>query len=98
MDGEFDILKTHLAGVVIHIACAEDHVGKIEQTICTIKERTRGIINTLPFKTLPKWMLIKMMHHVVMWLNAFPTRNGISTRSSPQEIVTQTGLDFQKHC
>ncbi len=61
MDGEFDKVKTHLDGVVINTTGKEEHVGDIEHVIRTLKERARGIVNTLPFTTIPKRMLIEMM-------------------------------------
>mmetsp|Transcript_11190 Transcript_11190/g.23599 ORF Transcript_11190/g.23599 Transcript_11190/m.23599 type:complete len:168 (+) Transcript_11190:1091-1594(+) len=39
-----------------------------------------------------------MMYHVMMWLNGFPARNGVSAKFSPREIVTQVRLDYNKHC
>ncbi len=63
-----------------------------------IKECGRGILNTLPFKKMPQIMLIELIYHIVLWLNAFPTKSGVSETLSPHEIVMRHKLDFAKHC
>ena len=53
-------------------------------------------MNTLPFKKL---ILIELIYHVVLWLNAFPLKNsGVSANLSPRELVIRHKLDFKKHC
>jgi hypothetical protein len=59
-----------------------------------IKEQGRGILNTLPFKKMPRLMLIELVYHVVLWLNAFPAKPGVSATLSPCKIVYQHKLDF----
>ncbi|KAL7462751.1 hypothetical protein ACHAXS_003127 [Conticribra weissflogii] len=98
MDGEFEKIKSHMPEVDVNTTGANEHVGEVERCIRTIKERARGIINTLPFSTLPKHILIELLYHTVLWLNAFPTKNVISSCFSPREIITHVGLDFKKHC
>jgi hypothetical protein len=63
-----------------------------------IKERGRGILNTLPFKKMLRLMLIELVYHVVLWLNAFLANSGVSETLSPREIVYRHKLDFAKHC
>ena len=55
-------------------------------------------MNTLPYKKMPQLILIELIYHVILWLNAFPMKLGISTTLSPQEIVLCHKLDFGKHC
>ena len=98
MDGEFEKVKSHLNNVVINTTAAKEHVGEIERVIRIIEERARGIIATLPFKFIPRQMLIELMSHVVMWLNAFPAKAGISEIYSSREIVLRHRLDYSKHC
>ena len=43
-------------------------------------------------------MLIELVYHVVLWLNAFPAKSGVSETLSPREIVYRHKLDFAKHC
>jgi hypothetical protein len=53
-----------------------------------IKERDRGTFNTLPYKKLPKLMVIELLHFCVMWMNSFPVKSGISEK----------WLDAKLHC
>ncbi len=66
MDMEFDKLKDLLTHVALNITAAREHVGKIKQKIRVIKERAIGMINTLPYKKLPRLMVIKLLHFCVM--------------------------------
>ena len=63
-----------------------------------IKERGRALLNTLPFTKMPQIILIELIYHVVLWLNAFPSKSGISETLSPRKIVLRHKLDFKKHC
>jgi hypothetical protein len=49
MDREFEKIKGLLPTVECNTTAAKDHVSEAERTIRTIKERTRGIVMTLPF-------------------------------------------------
>ena len=83
MDNEFEKKKDHVNSAILNTTAASEHVGKIERRIRVVKERARGIICTLPYPKLPQQMLIRLLHHIVMWLNNFPVANGISDRFSP---------------
>jgi len=74
MDGEFEKIK-HL---VPRLEC-----NTTERGIHTIKERARGLITTLPFEHIPRRMKIEFIYFRVLWLNAFPVKNGISSMHSP---------------
>jgi hypothetical protein len=52
-----------------------------------MKEQRRGVLNILPFKKMPRLMLIELIYHMVLWLNAFPAKSGVSETLSPHEIV-----------
>ncbi len=54
-------------------------------------------MNTLPYKKLPRLMLIELVYQMVMWPNAFPVKSGI-IGFLPQELVLRQKLDFKKHC
>jgi hypothetical protein len=47
---------------------------------------------------MPRLMLIELIYHVVLWLNAFPAKSGVSETLSPRKIVYLHRLDFAKHC
>ena len=54
-------------------------------------------MNTLLFKRMPWLMLIELIYHVVLWLNAFLEKSGVSDTLSPCEIVYRHKLDCAKH-
>jgi hypothetical protein len=93
MDVEFEKLRTLLPHVALNITAAREHVGKIERKIRVIKERARGTFNTLPYKKLPKIMVVELLHFCVMWMNSFPAKSGISKKWSPRELVSRHKLD-----
>ena len=45
-----------------------------------MKERARCTAIILPYKLLPKLMIIKLMHFCIMWMNSFPEKSGISEK------------------
>ncbi len=78
MDMEFEKLKDMLPNVTLNTTAAREHIGEIERKIRVIKERGRGTINMLPYETMPKLMIIELMHFCVMWMNSFPVKSGVS--------------------
>ena len=84
MDMEFDKTIDELSDrTVVNTSAAREHVAEIERQIRTAKERCRAIVSTLPFAILPKLIVTNIVYFVVLWLNAFPVRNGISKVYSP---------------
>ena len=63
-----------------------------------MKERTREIYNTLPFKKIPPQLVIKMVRTLVYWLNNLPAEGDMSDTLSPRTIITGTSIDFYRHC
>ncbi len=99
MDNEFEKLRNLVPVLAVNTTAAKERVPEVERRIRLIKERGRGILNTLPFKKMPQIMLIELIvYHIVLWLNAFPTKSGVSETLSPREIVMRHKLDFTKHC
>ncbi len=70
----------------------------IEQKIRVIKERGRGTINTLPYETMLKLMIIEPMHFCVMWVNSFPVKSRVSEKWSPRELMSRHKLDAKLNC
>ena len=100
MDGKFAPHESEIntLGMHLNMTAANEHVPKIEQQICVIKERAHCIWHTLPFKILPLLMLIEMINHLVLWLNAFPPKGRVSEMISPRMIVIGVPFDYNKHC
>jgi Reverse transcriptase (RNA-dependent DNA polymerase) len=99
-DGEYECLRGDMGSVQITLNTAsnDEHVPDIERFIRTLKERTRAIYNTLPFKKMPDRLVIEMICACNFWLNSFPPVSGISTTLSPRAIVTGSSIDYNRHC
>jgi hypothetical protein len=98
MDMEFEKLKDVLPNITINTTAAREHVGEIERKIRVIKERARGTMAALSYLTLPKIMIIKLMHFCILWLNSFPVKSGVSEKWSPRELISHHRLDAKLHC
>ena len=71
----------------VNTTAAREHVAEIERGLCTIQERGRGIVSTLPFTHLPMQVVIHLVYFVVLWLNAMPhEKEGISDTLSPMKL------------
>ena len=75
---------------------ADEHVPEIERFIRTVKDRVRSVYHSLPYKYIPRLLLVHLVKAAVFWLNAFPHCDGISDQS-PRYIMTGQTLNFQRH-
>jgi hypothetical protein len=82
----------------MNLVAIDKHVPEIELHICTLKECTQCIYNTLPFEHMAPCLIIEMVYTSSFWLNAFPYQHGISDVLSPCQIVTGSTIDFNRHC
>jgi len=98
IDMEFEKLRDMLPNVTLNTTAAREHVGEIEIKMQVVKERARSTMSIIPYKLLPKLMIIELMHFCVMWMNSFPVKSGISEKWSPREIVSRHKLDAKIHC
>jgi hypothetical protein len=89
VDGEFEKIKGLMPRLECNTTTAKEHVSEGERTIWTIKERTRGLIGTLPFDNIPRQTKIEFIYFVILWLNAFPAKNGVSAVYLPHELLVQ---------
>ena len=91
-DNEFELdgLEEYL-GADSHICAADEHIGGIERQARTIKERARCATHNLPYRVMPRIMVISLLEDIVKWLNAFPTKGGASKTLSPSSIVEGKG-------
>ena len=78
MDMEFDKVCNKLLLLVVNTMAAQEHVAKTECKIFLDKERTCSIVTTLSYPSLLKLILVELLHFIIMWLNSFPVKNGIS--------------------
>jgi hypothetical protein len=98
MDGEFEKIKSLMPTVECNTTAAKEHVSEAERMIRTVKEKIRGLLATLPFSHVPKRMKIDFIYFVILWLNAFSVKSGISQTISPRELLMHWRLDYKKHC
>jgi len=81
-------------GITVSSTARNEHVPEVERAIRHVKERVRGIYNTLPYKTSQQ-MLKYMVYYVCMMINIMPKANsagGISAR----EAFTGIKTDYQR--
>lgn len=87
-DHEFECVRDDIP-IHFEIVAADSHVGEIERANRTTnKERARACTHGLPFRRLPKLLLVSMLDHVTLCLNMFPAPNGVSDTISPLSLVT----------
>ncbi|KAL7479585.1 hypothetical protein ACHAW6_005310 [Cyclotella cf. meneghiniana] len=71
MDMEFEVLESKSEVALVNCTAAREHVGDIERSIRTIRERARCTTSELPFgHCMPDAMLVRLLYDVVLWLNA----------------------------
>ena len=58
----------------------------------------RGLVTTLPFTHLPRRMKIEFIYFMVLWMNAFLVKSGISQTFLPRELLIRWWLNYKKHC
>jgi hypothetical protein len=97
-NNKFQSLKDNIEGmgIKVNIVSKNEHAPEVERQNRVIKERARGIIQTLPYKMLPKKMRIAMIQYVVFWLNNIPKED---QNESPREmIIGHQVLDTKMVC
>lgn len=87
-DAEFACIREHVRPIHLDVVAADTHVGEVERSIRTIKERLRAAVHGLPFRRLPKLLIVHLVADAVRCLNMFPAPNGVSRHLSPLSIVT----------
>jgi hypothetical protein len=98
MDKESDAVKEHVSFFQVNTTAAREHVGEIERSIRTMKERTRCTISEFSFQSIPTKVMIYTVYNICMWLNVFPIISGIAGGFSPRELVTGLTINSIKHC
>ena len=102
MDGEFKPLQTILAAdpynIILNVTSRDKHVPAAERNLRTCKDRIRSYITLLPFKIMPKRMIIKLACGKVFWLDLFPNKYSVSNTLIPRTIMTGLDIDYKNHC
>ncbi len=90
-DNEFACIRDDIRPVEMDTVPADEHVGEVERSIRTTKERARCTIHGLPYKRYTKLMIADLVNTCIRWLNQIPAQDGISDRISPLTLVTRKG-------
>ena len=98
VDTEFRYLEEKLVSTNLNTTGAHEHVPELERQIKVIKERMRAHHANLPLPSFTRRMTIEMAKHVVILLNAFPPKSGLSKKYRPHTIMTVKYLDCKKSC
>ena len=100
MDGQFQPMENQITGlgITLNICSRAEHVSKIERNIRTVKERVRGVYNTLPFKKMPGRLIIELVKFCIFWLNAIHPSPSIAPNMSPRTNMTCKTINYNKHC
>ncbi|KAI2502818.1 Reverse transcriptase (RNA-dependent DNA polymerase) [Fragilaria crotonensis] len=96
-DNELECTRASLLPIALNVVPADSHVGEVERSIQTVKERLRSSAHGLPFKRLPRIMVAHMVSDTVRCLNQFPWPNSISATMSPTSIVTGATVPDYNH-
>ena len=97
-DNEFECDRAALLPKTMNLVPADSHVGEVERSIRTIKERLRTCAHGRLFERLPNLFVTHMVADAIRYLNQFPHANGISSTLSPTGIVTRVAPpDYKPH-
>ena len=80
VDPEFKSLEEKVVRTTLNTNEARDHVTEVDRQIQVIKERMRAHHSNLPFPSFTRRMTIELAKHVVMFLNDFPPKIGLSKK------------------
>ena len=96
-DNEFECCRDELSPIVLDIVGAGMHVGEVERSIRTIKERIRCSTHSLPFRKYPKMLTTGCINYNIKRLNNLPADDGVSNTLSPSALVTGAqSLDYNE--
>ena len=96
-DKEFECLRGCLGNVSLEICGPDEHVPEVERSIRTMKETMRATAHGLPYRRLPKIMIVELVAMATRCLNGFPKEDGVSEHMSPYSIVTgRSRVDYNK--
>ena len=77
-DPEFNCLDKLIVRTDLNTTATRDHVPDIERKIKVAKERMREAHVGLPYDHMNSFMIIELGKYLVMMINAFPPKSGLS--------------------
>jgi hypothetical protein len=70
---------------------ASQHCGLIKQKIRFLKEKIHSLCHSLPYESVPGIMVVRMVLHIMNFVNGFPWQGGVK-HYSPGEIMMDSRL------
>jgi hypothetical protein len=86
-DMEFRCINDEMLPAQMNPNASDEHVGDVERSIRTIKERVRADVHGMLFKRLPKLMVVELVRRAVKVLKHFPALDRVSDTLSPLTII-----------
>ena len=71
----------------LHTQAAGEHEQRVEQNIRTLKDITRSIFQSVPYRNIPLLLIGSISKQVKYMIDAFPSKTGISTTLSARNIL-----------
>ena len=96
-DMEFDLVASKIPHVTVNTAAVRENMGDTEREISVIKEHGKATPKTLPFRAVPKRVIIELVYLTAPWINDFPAKTGIYKVYSPHDIISVRQLYFKIH-
>jgi hypothetical protein len=97
MDSKCEEVKDELLLVVCSTTAAKSTLARSNIPFARSRRHKDNHRNS-PFECIPQRLKMEFIYFVVLWLNAFPVKMGISAIYSPRERVVRWRLDYKKHC
>jgi phage gp36-like protein len=90
-------LNHYVSGIHSLMCALLTSITEIERYIRTVKDQSRSAYWMLPFKYIPRILLIHLIKNAVFWLNTFPHEDSASQKYSPRYIMIGQQLSFKRH-
>ncbi|KAG7361119.1 hypothetical protein IV203_036219 [Nitzschia inconspicua] len=91
-DPEFEELRSVFP--LLNPCSADEHVPEAERMVRTLKDRIRSVYVTLPFRHIPRLMVKRLVANAVLWWNALPAPDSVSTVHSPRYLLVGNELTY----
>ena len=102
-DSEFEPIRKEMTtlGIKLNYASKKEHVPEIESFIWTVKARVRSTQATMPFKRIPKLIIVHLVVSAIFWINEFlPSKPGagLSDTKCPRQFILGNMVDYKNVC
>lgn len=88
VDNEFEPLRDKIDTVNLNIVGAGEHVGDVERSIRSVKDKTRSNVHGLPYRRYPTEMVCGVVIKSIKDLNNEIPNDGVSENVPPGPIIS----------